>query len=30
MINIFLCDDNAVQLRYVHDFIEDYANATAR
>lgn len=25
MINIFLCDDNAVQLRYVHDFIEDYA-----
>lgn len=25
MISIFLCDDNAVQLRYVHDFIEDYA-----
>lgn len=25
MINIFLCDDNVVQLRYVHDFIEDYA-----
>ncbi len=25
MINIFLCDDNAVQLRYVHDFVEDYA-----
>ena len=25
MINIYICDDNAVYLRYVHDFIENYA-----
>lgn len=25
MINIYICDDNAVYLRYVHDFIESYA-----
>lgn len=24
MVNIFLCDDNPVQLRHVRDFIEDY------
>ena len=25
MINIYICDDNDVYLRYVHNFIEDYA-----
>lgn len=31
MVNIFLCDDNPLQLRCVHDFIESYmANKSAR
>ena len=24
MINIFLCDDTPLQLRHVHEFIENY------
>lgn len=28
MVNIFLCDDNPVQLRHVRDFIEDYTKDT--
>lgn len=31
MVNIFLCDDNPLQLRCVHDFIESYmANKSAQ
>ena len=31
MINIFLCDDTPLQLRCIHDFVENYmANKQAR